>query len=89
MNRNLREDTACKSEKKYPVKSQNRIWKKERDKKLNQFKISCAINQNEESIVGLSLEIVELKGKEEMQRKCHLERKCGKLADIFSISILR
>ena len=45
--------------------------------------------RDEESIVGLSLEIVELKGKEEMQRKCHLERKCGKLADIFSISILR
>ena len=48
--------------------------------------------RDEESIyvgLGLSLEIVELKGKEEMQRKCHLERKCGKLADIFSISILR
>ena len=29
---------------------------------------------------ALSLEIVELKGKEEMQRKCHLDRKCGKLA---------
>ena len=37
--------------------------------------------RDEESIyVGLSLEIVELKGKEEMQRKCHLDRKCGKLA---------
>ena len=46
--------------------------------------------RDEESIyVGLSLEIVELKGKEEMQRICHLERKCGKLAAVFSISILR
>ena len=76
--------------KKFPVKSGKNAKRNFRilDESIQNFMCDQPKRDEESIYVGLSLEIVKLKGMAEMQRKCHLERKCGKLAAVFSTAIL-